>query len=328
MKTTVCILYHSGCLDGYASAAWAAKNLSEVGRPPSEILLKPCTYNSTKDDAATLEFLRAVEPSTFSAIYIVDFSFPRPMLDTLRTFAPVTLIDHHQTAFEMLSCPVNYSPNYAITKTIHDPDNARYPLTLRLDNTCCGCLGVHAYFNGPDDKPPMFLRFIDDRDRWKFVYGNTKPYCAAAYLIPQTPTFEGTRTWVFNAQETDRLYSEGLAIMKYQDHCIKSMMRNVRFTTCQIGEYDSPELKVAVINHGMGAMSSELGAYILEQHPEVDYAVIWHMAEKDRIECSLRSKKPDVDVSHIAKRLGGGGHAGAAGCVMPLDYFTRCFLRG
>ena len=80
--------------------------------------------------------------------------------------------------------------------------------------------------------------------------------------------------------------------------------------------------KILVVNEYV----SEIGEEVLTRDKEIDYVVMlsWN-------KCFLRSKK--VDVSRIAKNLGGGGHAGAAGFIYNSrskieSYIQRLLISG
>lgn len=65
---------------------------------------------------------------------------------------------------------------------------------------------------------------------------------------------------------------------------------------------------------------SELGNELGKENPHLDYIAILNMGGK-RI--SFRTIHDDVDVSRIAGRFGGGGHAKAAGCTMSGEVYRR-----
>ena len=63
---------------------------------------------------------------------------------------------------------------------------------------------------------------------------------------------------------------------------------------------------------------SELGNALGKEHPHLDYIAILGLGNK---KISFRTIHDDVDVSAIAGRFGGGGHAKAAGCPLDKDGF-------
>ena len=71
---------------------------------------------------------------------------------------------------------------------------------------------------------------------------------------------------------------------------------------------------------------SEIGSYLLSQHPEINCAVVFYPKTVDGVDVfgiSIRSRG-DVDVSVIALQYGGGGHKAAAGfSVVTLDEYLK-----
>ena len=58
--------------------------------------------------------------------------------------------------------------------------------------------------------------------------------------------------------------------------------------------------------------ASEMRSVLLDRHPDCVFAAGYFQRADVRWQFSLRSRS-DFDVSSVAKRYGGGGHAGAAG---------------
>lgn len=58
---------------------------------------------------------------------------------------------------------------------------------------------------------------------------------------------------------------------------------------------------------------SELGHYLCDNHPEIDFALMIKLTEN---KVSLRASKDEVDLTPIAKQYEGGGHKHAAGCKL------------
>lgn len=68
----------------------------------------------------------------------------------------------------------------------------------------------------------------------------------------------------------------------------------------------------AVVNATVQA--SEIGNAICQRVPGAVFALIWNYDHATRgFRCSLRSDSDEVDVSALARALGGGGHRRAAG---------------
>lgn len=96
----------------------------------------------------------------------------------------------------------------------------------------------------------------------------------------------------FKATQVDRAVSQAVLI---------------RMRTPGYGEWVG-----AVVNASVQA--SEIGNAICQRVPGAAFALIWNYDHASRVfRCSLRSDSDEVDVSALARVLGGGGHRRAAG---------------
>ncbi|WNQ10051.1 oligoribonuclease [Paenibacillus aurantius] len=108
-------------------------------------------------------------------------------------------------------------------------------------------------------------------------------------------------------------------ILDMEDEKIERYVRRKRRETVQLflnGEY-------AGVVHAEN-YHSELGNELGKEYPHLDYIAILNMGGR---RMSLRTIHDDVDVSEVAGRYGGGGHAKAAGCSMTEDAY-RQFVAG
>ena len=69
------------------------------------------------------------------------------------------------------------------------------------------------------------------------------------------------------------------------------------------------------------AFWSEVGHKLLEEWPAMPFAASYFDRKDGQRAWSLRSRG-DYDVSALAKRMGGGGHAAAAGFTEPIEWET------
>ena len=99
-----------------------------------------------------------------------------------------------------------------------------------------------------------------------------------------------------------------------------------RFDLIQVGPYTG-----AYIDNPMNCNISELAHSIQLRHPEIDLIVGFSFSQGGKLE--IRTIKDNVDVSEVAKKLGGGGHVKASGVVLPgsvresiRDCVERMFL--
>ena len=142
------ILYHNSCLDGFGAAFAAWLKLGEGAENVA------CSYGDEKP----------LDPSKIQyedrEVYVLDFSFPREAMDRLFAAAKrVVWLDHHKTAFEMW-CEDG-------ERSLCEQSNGRDEVIL--DNNKSGAMLAWEYFH-PGTEVPMFIKHIDDYDRWQCNY--------------------------------------------------------------------------------------------------------------------------------------------------------------
>lgn len=76
-------------------------------------------------------------------------------------------------------------------------------------------------------------------------------------------------------------------------------------------EFEGTTYKMGIVTNE--SYHSELGNALCNKHPEVDFVL---MIDVGRKKCSLRTVRPDLDVSLIAKSYGGGGHPASSGFLL------------
>lgn len=278
------VIYHADCTDGFAAAfcAWLALGDS------AEYL--PCAYGDKSPDMMA-EKVRNRE------VYILDFSFPRLVMDHIFQAATrVVWLDHHKTAFEMYAGPFEFDQ---ISTVVGQEANDH----VLLDNTKSGAMLAWEYFH-PDLAHPTFIELIDDRDRWVFQYPQSKAFHAGLASL---------KPWVFGQWESklyphDRTYeliNTGEILLDSQHQQVLSMAKQAR--KCNIELYSelysglacNASLHISELGHELANRSGTFG-------------LIWYLAADRKVKCSLRSNG-DYDVSAVAKAFGGGGHKNAAG---------------
>ena len=78
------VIYHANCWDGFCAAWVARKALGEIEAVPAQ-------YGTPPPDVAG------------RVVYLLDFSYPRPIMEQILTTARRTVVlDHHKTAMEAL----------------------------------------------------------------------------------------------------------------------------------------------------------------------------------------------------------------------------------
>lgn len=276
MKTYV--LYHANCFDGSgaAYAAWVS-----LGDGP-DIEYIPVQYGE--------------EPPPIEAgskVYILDFSYSREVLESLRLTVPdLVVLDHHKTAQEALQ---------------------GFP-GATFDMTKSGAVLAWEYFH-PDEDVPLLLKYIQDRDLWKWELKDTK------YVTAALPLYKDFRTWHDFAEDghnMDDIQVAGCAKVEFDTLAIQSAVKNA--TVVNYGYYrENRDLKCALLN--TTTLTSEIGNELCKTLP-VDFSLTYFVHATGDVVFSFRSVG-DFDVSVLAKALGGGGHRNASGarigCVQGMS---------
>ncbi len=201
----------------------------------------------------------------------------------------IELFDHHQTAWE-------YLRNYTWAK-------------FKLDR--CGASVLFESLKEQMPEVPIFenlsklIFHVNDYDLWLHTSPESSLFNDMLYLLGMD-TFVGVmKTRIQESQplirDTDQLYLNGLQSKKYSyfKQCVEQAI------------VQGNRLVVLSSRH-----TSELCQYIrdISSAPEawktLEYIDVINLETRTH---SLRSYKPDYDVSQIAKQHGGGGHKNAAG---------------
>lgn len=315
------VIYHNNCADGFGAAFAAWLKFGD------EAEYLPMDYGA-KDWDHTTCYGRD--------IYILDFSFPRAVMDDLFRHANrVVCLDHHKSAFEMWCGEYHKGMQY--DSGPESPD-IRYDHHVLLDDNKSGAMLAWGYFH-PGTKVPMLIRHIDDYDRWQFEIPGTK---AIARAIRQYDfTFENFRHFKDSLHHHGNacyLYTEGGAILRAHDQNVQAALKQAR--KCQItkpgkqrgcrveppwshrvsgpnhlGYFDEAYVSGLACN-APAFLASDLGHELALK--SCTFGLVWYVASDLRVHCSLRSNG-DYDVSAIAKAFGGGGHRNAAGFSTDID---------
>lgn len=255
------VLYHADCYDGFG-AAWAAWRY--LGNRPTYIPVqhgKPLP--EIEDDAR---------------VYILDFSYPRDVLEALDERTMLTVIDHHKTAQDALA-----DLPYATFDLGHSG----------------AVLAWHNFHTGP---APELLRYVEDRDLWRWELVWSREVSAALRSHPMD--FE-----VWSRLNVEGLAAEGKAILRFTNVEVDRTCKNAR-----VEEFEGHRVPVG----NATSFVSEVGQRLLQLHPYSPFSMTFFVREDGRRVYSLRSRG-DFDVSEVATRHGGGGHPAAAGFVFLME---------
>jgi oligoribonuclease NrnB/cAMP/cGMP phosphodiesterase (DHH superfamily) len=273
-RKILCI-WHDFCTDGMASA-WVVHHKFGAGNVEF--------FGGAYGQPAPCESLIKGKD-----IYLVDFSYD---IDTMRKMAKlansVTILDHHKSA------------ELAIQPLL---DEGIVQGTFASDKS--GALLTWAWLF-PDDRPPILLEHVSDRDLWKFDLDDSREVEAALSSYPME-----IDTWdQLMVGSLGDYIKEGKAILRSQRQKIKQHLVSTQ-RTVELAGYRVPMANVPY------AWASEAGELMYANKPFSISFVI----QRDNVKFSLRSAKhTGVDVREIAEIYGGGGHNGAAGFETDFEF--------
>ena len=274
MKPDLCI-YHGGeCLDGFA-AAWVVWR--KFG---ADVQFYPGIYGKPAPDVTGLN------------VAIVDFSYKRPeMIALCKNAQRVLVLDHHKTAQAELNGVEDECLN---TKIVFDM------------NHCGSVLAWRHFF--PDERMPLFLSYIQDRDLWLKEMPGIEEFTSALRSYPMD--FGVWNEIITASMRADRerrpepLISEGVAIQRYFRTLVESTKNHAH--PREIAGYMVPVVNASLFLASEVCGELAEGNFFAAMYAETATDTIW----------SLRSRG-DFDVSEVAKKYGGGGHKNAAGFTVP-----------
>lgn len=253
-------IYHSNCADGFG-AAWV------VRKALGDIKFHAGVYQQTPPDVSGDD------------VVMVDFSYKRDtLLEMAKTANSILILDHHKSAAEDL---------------VNLPSN----VIAKFDMNHSGAMLAWNHFF-PEQKPPVLLLHIEDRDLWRFALKNTREIQANLFSYPYD-----FKIWDnLMAMEAEQLAADGAAIERKHNKDIKELL-GVTTREMIIGGYRVP---VANLPY---TMVSDAAQELAKGAP---FAACYWDTPSGRV-FGLRSNADGIDVSEIAKQYGGGGHRNSAG---------------
>ena len=214
-------------------------------------------------------------------LYILDFSFPRDQLITLTKEFDVTVLDHHKTAQAALE-----GLDYAV-----------------FDLNRSGAMLAWDYFF-PSIEAPLMVSYLQDRDLWRFELPHSREISSWMRSWP----FDFL-TWSELAEKLEYTFPlevrEGQAILRFQ-----SQMVNIMADNSWVKELQGHVVPVT----NATAFFSEVGEELCLRDPQAPFSAYYLDRKDGKRQWGLRSRG-GFDCSEVAKKMGGGGHPGAAGWV-------------
>lgn len=162
----------------------------------------------------------------------------------------------------------------------------------------------------PGEPVPDLLKYVEDRDLWRFEMPYSEEVNLALQSYPQD--FEVWQKLVFRLAV---LRDEGKGILRARQVRVERCLQ-ARPVWLEIGGHPVPVLNAT-------ADVSEATGELAERHPKAAFAATWR-ADGDDLHWSLRARgDSEVDLAKIAAQYGGGGHKKAAGFKTPVKHPFR-----
>lgn len=276
------VIYHGDCPDGFgaAYAAWLA-----LGESADYL---SCKHGDPAPDVSGRQ------------VYILDFSFAPAVLEQMRAQADsITLLDHHKTAQDQLSC-LSCGPKFS----------------LLFDLQKSGARLAWEHFH-PGQAVPYLIARIEDRDLWNWKFDDSRELLA----VLDTRGFDFEAWHALRLQADDpvarqALVEQGRALRRQFEGLVASAAKGA-FELTLLGH------KTLAVN-AVSEFTSDLGNILALRTGS--FAVVFKIDSPGFVKVSLRSLR-SFDVSPIALRFGGGGHPQASAFRLPMSQFAD-FLAG
>jgi nanoRNase/pAp phosphatase (c-di-AMP/oligoRNAs hydrolase) len=270
------VIYHNPCSDGTGSA-WAAWKYLTKEHPEREVIYFPTNHGRDPPDV------------TGKNVLISDFSYPKPLLDKMIKQAnKLLIIDHHKTAQEALE-------GIQDEFKIFDMNHSGAFLTWK--------------FFFPDDKVPLMIEYIQDRDIWTNKLPLTNEY--ASWFFTLDHDIEVYDKYSDDALFEEMLKTKGVTMLEKDKIYIEQA---VSHATVKFQKINKRRFFVGYVNNTASEIRSDVGHDVVTHFKYCDFAAVYSISDKtDSTSFSLRSTDNNYDCSYVAKSLSGGGHRNAAG---------------
>ena len=269
------VIYHAECTDGF-TAAWIA----------NRALAYPTLYAASHGEDFPFGYLE--ETNVPPNVWILDFSYPREVLERVSEIVPWLLVlDHHATAEEAL----------------RDLPYAQFD----MDRSGAGMTWDYLH---PHHARPWLVNYVEDRDLWRKALPATDAVNAYVQSVlrtqldydslAETPFFEVVR--------------DGAHIKRYIDRLTDAAVQSARIV--DLSHLDEKLSGVPIINAHNHAVSEALN-YLLSG---ALMAIAWYQRSDGKYQYSVRTSD-EVHAGEFAQQYGGGGHANSAGFVSDAMLF-------
>lgn len=220
-------------------------------------------------------------------IFIVDFSFPRVDMLHLNTNTDLIWIDHHKSAIDSM-----FDMNI---KGLRQIGVGACELTWHY----------LAASRGITEDTPKAIKLLSRYDVWDHKDPEVLWFQYGLRLAKDTGPHSPIWSVLFEDQSiaVAGTISDGKKILKYETIQNALVAKSMSYTL----EFEG--LRALVINRPFSNSKVLDSVYDPAKH---DIMIVAGF-KNDEFKYTVYSNKPEIDVSKIATKFGGGGHAGAAG---------------
>lgn len=219
------------------------------------------------------------------AVYVVDFSFSREEMSWLNKHTQLTWIDHHKSAIEKCSG--------LIISGVQEVGRAGCELTWE-----------HCFY---DEFIPEAVRLLGRYDVWDHEDPDVLPFQYGMRQNAETRPEHSMELWADILERAAiglyDIIDTGRTIIMYEEKQNKIYAQGMAY------EVDFEGCRAIVMNKAYANSKAFDSVYNSDKH---DIMILFGV-KPGEIKYTLFCDKPEIDVSLIAGKYGGGGHKGAAG---------------
>jgi len=221
-------------------------------------------------------------------VFMVDFSLqPFSDMRKLRGMCNLIWIDHHVSAI----------------KDSKEGSDSSWCGLVHTGTGACALVWKYLYSSEP---LPTFVQLLAEYDVWNHSDSRTMLFQYGMRLISDTlPNNQGFWEALFDHEYVAQIVDNGATVLEYQQIENRKYIQAIGFE-CMFDGF-----RCIAVNRGL--TNSKLFDSVWDPK-KYDIMLTFYMIspEKGWI-VSLYTDKPEIDVSVIAKKHGGGGHKGASG---------------
>ena len=224
-------------------------------------------------------------------VVVVDFSFSMPEMLRMAEGRQMAWIDHHKSALaEFQEVAVGWAG-------------------LR-DSSEAACVLCWKYFF-PERPTPRAVVLIGDRDVWRWAEADTGAFNEGLYVLDSRVQNDDLWRKLLedDPQTVDGIVREGQRLREIHLNDVARMVKARGFA-------------VRFEGHHTLAVNAPGDGDIGQRGRDLGYKVVYcyvDQLQNGRLYTNVTLFSREVDVSVIARKYGGGGHAGASGFSFPRD---------